>query len=142
MRNLARLMALGLLLSASASRADILPRPDRGPSYGSAAGLEFSVNWVKVPFPPRHPRYFKRAQAAILASCDDPSPNCRLARSRGVIGMEVLSVNGQDLRPENGLVLQILNAFAQRAPGSRVTLEFIAPGSRGEPIKVEFNKDR
>jgi hypothetical protein len=64
--------------------------------------------------------------------------NCKLDRSRNLIGLEVLTVDGQDLRPEKGMVRQILDAFDSKTAAPTVTLKFNSRDSNGEPIKVTF----
>ncbi len=52
--------------------------------------------------------------------------------------MEVISVDGQDLRPETGRVRQILDAFANKAAAPTVTLELFSRGSSNPPVKIAF----
>jgi hypothetical protein len=61
-----------------------------------------------------------------------------LARSGNLIGMEVLTVDGEYLQPENGRVQQIVDAFANKSAGRSVTLELYSRGSGNESIKVSF----
>jgi hypothetical protein len=126
-----------LLLVVAPLRADILPEPDHGPAAASAAGLDFAIQSVSVKFPPG---YSKEAQVVVLTDCTDGRPNCKLARSRHLIGMEVVSVDGRDLRPEIGMVQQIINAFATRSGGRTVTLELYSRASGGPSVKVAFEK--
>jgi len=131
-----KLVCLSLLLSIAAARADILPEPDHGPPTGSAAGLDFAIQSVEVKFPPG---YTKTQQVAVLVGCTEGHPNCMLARSRGVIGMEVLAVDGESLRPDKGRVRQILDAF-QNESHAPVTLELDARDSNSKPVKIGFAK--
>jgi hypothetical protein len=123
---------LVILLAASAASADILPVPDRGPPMADVAGLTFQVQDVSVRFPPG---YSKTLQVAVLTGCADGTPNCRLAKSRGLIGMEVNSANDVSLEPEQGMVRQIVDAFRR---SKSVTLELYRRGAGGEPVKVRF----
>jgi len=52
--------------------------------------------------------------------------------------MEVLTVDGQDLQPENGMVRQIVHAFERKADAQTVTLELFARASKNKLIKVSF----
>ncbi len=140
MRCRIELVCLALMLAIPAARADILPVPDRGPFTGSAGGLDFAVESIEPPPPPvggprlsRHP-----LQVVVLVGCADEHPNCKLARSRNLIGMEVLTVDGESLRPEKGMVRQIVDAFARQAATRTVSLELFARNSKNEPIKVAF----
>jgi len=127
------------MLTVSIARADILPTPDRGPPMGSAGGLDFAIQSIKVEMGPVNgPHYSKTAQIAVLVGCTDGQPNCELAKSRHLIGMEVLTVDGQNLRREKGMVQQITEAFANQATARTVTLELSSRGSHDEPIKVSF----
>ncbi len=123
---------LALLLAGGVASADILPVPDRGPPMADVAGLTFMVQNVSVKFPPG---YSKTLQVAVLTGCAEGTPNCRLAKSRRLIGMEVNSANDVSLRPEDGMVRQIVNAFRHN---KRVTLELYRRGAGGEPIEVRF----
>jgi hypothetical protein len=60
------------------------------------------------------------------------------AKSRHLIGMEVLTVDGQNLRREKGMVQQIIDAFAREGATRMVTLELFSRGSQNEPIKISF----
>ncbi|MGA2087878.1 MAG: hypothetical protein ABSG66_03060 [Stellaceae bacterium] len=88
--------------------------------------------------PANGPHYYKTNQIAVLTGCTDGQPNCALAKSKKLIGMEVISVDGQDLRPETGRVRQILDAFANQAAGRTVLLELYARGSNNQSVKVSF----
>ena len=135
MRHRMKLVCLALMLAASSARGDILPEPDRGPSMAAAGGLDFAIQSVEVKFPPG---YTKTLQVAVLVGCTDGHPNCKLARSKNLIGMEVLSVDGEDLQPENGMVRQIVDAFERKSAVRTVTLELFSRGSGSESIKVSF----
>jgi hypothetical protein len=138
-----------VLLAASTAFADILPTPDPGPSSGNAGGLDFSIQSVTVEMGPvLGPHYSKTGQIVVLDGCTDGQPNCSLARSKDLIGMEVETVDGQYLRPQNGLVRQILDAFANRTAGATIVLELWRRpsgggtiGSDNETIKVSFARD-
>ncbi|MDR3469704.1 MAG: hypothetical protein P4M07_27555 [Xanthobacteraceae bacterium] len=132
------LAVLATMLALPAARADVLPTPDRGPPVGSAAGLEFRVEAVEAALgPPAGPHYTKRLQVVMLAGCEDGRPNCKLARARNLIGMEVLAVDGQSMRPERGMVQEILDVFAA-ASTRPVTLRLYARGPGNRPVTVEF----
>jgi hypothetical protein len=133
------LACLALMLAASTARGDILPTPDRGPPLGEAGGLSFEVRWVEVEFGPLNgPHYQKTLQVVVLAGCDDGRPNCALARSKNVIGMEVGSVDGAGLRPERGMVRQIMDAFADKAAPPTIALELYSRAANSEAIEVAF----
>lgn len=139
MRHRIGLPCLALMLTVSIARADILPTPDRGPPMGSAGGLDFAIQSIKVEMGPVNgPHYSKTAQIAVLVGCTDGQPNCELAKSRHLIGMEVLTVDGQNLRREKGMVQQIIDAFAREGATRMVTLELFSRGSQNEPIKISF----
>jgi hypothetical protein len=135
MRHRIMLACLALGLAAMPARGDILPEPDHGPPMASAAGLDFAVQSVEVKFPPG---YTKTQEVAVLVGCEEGHPNCRLARSKNLIGMEVLSVDDQSLRPEYGIVRQIVDAFTRKSDDRTVTLELYSRAVGGEPIKVSF----
>ena len=128
-----------LMLAASTARADLLPAPNRGPSAGRAGGLDFKVEWMEFEMGPvGGPYYRKRRQIVVLSGCADGHPNCTLARSRNLLGMEVRAVDGTDLQPQKGMVQQILDAFASKSGARRVTLELVARAPKSEPIEVAF----
>jgi hypothetical protein len=130
---------LALALAVATARADILPTPDRGPPIGEVGGLSFEVRWIKVEFGPRDgPHYQKTLQVVALVGCVDGRPNCALAKSKNLIGMEVGSVDGANLRPEYGMVRQIMDAFADKAAPATVALEFYARAADSEAITVAF----
>ena len=135
MRHRIKLVCLALMLAGAAARADILPEPDRGPPMATAGGLDFAIQSVVVKFPPG---YTKTLPVVVLTGCTDGHRNCTLARSRNLIGMEVLTVDGQYLRPENGRVQQIVDAFERKSAARSVTLELSSRGSGNESIKVSF----
>jgi len=133
------LVCLALMLAAAPAGADILPTPDHGPPMGSAGGLDFAIQSVQVEMGPVNgPHYYKTHQIAVLTGCTDGKPNCALAKSRKLIGMEVISVDGQDLRLETGMVRQIMDAFANQAAAPTVTLELFSRGSNNQSVKVSF----
>ncbi len=124
MRQRIGLPCLALMLTVSIARADILPTPDRGPPMGSAGGLDFAVQSIKVEMGPVNgPHYSKTRQVVVLVGCTDGHPNCQLARSRNLIGMEVGAIDGAYLRPDKGMVRQIIDAFAREGATGMVTLE-------------------
>lgn len=128
--------ALLALLLMSGARADILPTPDRGPPTASVMGLDFEVRQVSVKFPTG---YYKTLQVAVLAGCTEGRPNCRLAKARGVIGMEVLSVNGETVEDTGrGRLQGIIDAFTAPSPDHTVVLELYARDKGGSPLKVTF----
>ena len=129
------LVCFAFIFTAFTARADIAPEPDRGPLMASAGGLDFAIRSVVVKFPPG---YTKTLQVAVLVGCTDGHPNCRLARSKNLIGMEVLTVDGEYLRPENGMVRQIVDAFEHKAAAGTVMLELFSRGSGNQSIKVSF----
>jgi len=129
------LVCFAFILTAFTARADIAPEPDRGPLMATAGGLDFAIQFVVVKFPPG---YTKTLQVAVLVGCTGGHPNCRLARSKNLIGMEVLTVDGEYLRPENGMVRQIVDAFEHKSDAGTVTLELFSRGSNSESIKVSF----
>ena len=135
MRHRIKLVCLAFMLAASTARGDIAPEPDRGPPMATAGGLDFAIQSVVVKFPPG---YTKTLPVVVLTGCTDEHPNCRLARSRNLIGMEVLTVDGEYLRPENGRGQQIVDAFERKGAGRTVTLELYSRGSESESIKVSF----
>jgi hypothetical protein len=131
--------ALATPLVVSAALADIAPTPDRGPPMGDAGGLTFMVQSVQVEFGPANgPHYSKTEQVVVLTDCADQTPNCALARAKGVVGMEVTDVDGAELRPENGMVAQILAAFADPKAPAKVTLTFYARAADAQPVEVKF----
>jgi hypothetical protein len=139
MRHRIVFVCFALMLTVSTVRADILPAPNRGPPMGSAGGLDFMVEWIAVERGPVNgPHYQKRQQVVVLAGCVDGQPNCKLARSRDLIGMEVRAVDGESLRPEKGMVQQIVEAFASKTAAQTVTLELYSRASKSEPINVAF----
>ena len=127
-------VCFALLLGTSAMRADIAPTPDAGPTTATVAGLKFELGSAEVKYPPG---YTKTFQVAVLAGCVERHPNCKLAHAKNLIGMEVESVDGQSLRPEEGRLRQIAKAFAhakkpvalelyRRSGGDSVTIGFAA----------------
>lgn len=132
-----KLICLALVLTASTARGDITPEPDRGPAMATAAGLEFAVQYASVKFPPG---YTKTLQVAVLTGCTQGHPNCKLARSKNLIGMEVLTVDGAYLQPEQGMVQQIVDAFDSKSGARTVTLELFSRASNSESTKVSFAK--
>jgi len=139
MRHRIGLVCLALMLAAAPAGADILPTPDAGPFMGSAGGLDFAIQSVQVEMGPANgPHYYKTHQIAVLTGCTDGKPNCALAKSKNLIGMEVVSVDGRDMRPEIGRVRQIMDAFANQAAAHTVILELYARGSNNQAVKISF----
>lgn len=68
----------------------------------------------------------------MLVGCTEGHANCMLRRSRNLIGLEVITVDGQDLRPEKGMVRQILDS---KAAAPTVALEFNSREANGDPTK-------
>ena len=137
MRNGVGPVCLALLLGTSAVHADILPT-DRGLRSGSAGSLDFSIHSATEKMPTG---YYKSVRVVVLDGCIEGQPNCVLARSKNLIGMEVKTVDGQYLRLENGMVRQILDAFANKSGPATVTLELHSPAPDGGTIKVSFARD-
>lgn len=132
-------VAVAAALAASAALADMAPTPDRGPPEGEAGGLSFMIRSVAFQMGPANgPRYTKTRQAAVLAGCADGTPNCALAKSKTLIGMEVSAVDGMRLRPQKGMVRQILDAFADAKAPATITLTFYGPAANARPVEVAF----
>jgi hypothetical protein len=126
---------LALVLATGSAQADIMPEPDVGPPMADVAGLSFSVQDVTVKYPAG---YTKSQQVVILTGCTEGTRNCALAKSKHVIGLEVLSVNDESLHTELGMVRQIVDAFQNN---KWVTLELFdrdSGGSYNDTIKVRF----
>lgn len=141
MRHLIALVCLAVILAVSSARGDILPTPDRGPPTGRAGGLDFAIETVRVNSGPANgPHYQKSLQVVVLVGCVAGQSNCTLARSKNLIGMEVRAVDGKNLRPETGMVQQIIDAFADKAAAQTVILELFSRASQSEPIKVSFTR--
>ena len=137
MRHRMKLICLATILIASAARGDIMPPPDRGPPMATTGGLDFAIEPVEVRFPPG---YTKTVHVVVLTGCTDGHPNCKLAKSKNLIGMEVLTVDGEYLQPEIGRVRQIVNAFESKSAARTVILELYARASGGDSVKVRFAK--
>ena len=126
-------------LVVSAALADIAPTPDRGPPSGDAGGLTFMVQSVQVAFGPTNgPHYYKTEQVVVLTGCAEQTPNCALARAKNVVGMEVSAVDGAGLRPEKGMVRQILDAFADSKAPATIALTFYGRAADAQPVEVSF----
>ena len=139
MRNGIALVCFALTLAATAAQGDILPPPDHGPPIGEAGGLSFAVQSVQVEFGPANgPHYQKTEQVVVLTGCAEGAPNCALAKSKALIGMEVAAVDGAGLRLDVGMVRQIMNAFADKAAPATIALQFYARAANSQPITVEF----
>ncbi len=139
-------MRLGVLAAAfaatlvvSAALADIAPTPDRGPPSGDAGGLSFMVQSVQVEFGPANgPHYYKTEQVVVLTDCAGGTPNCALAKKKNLVGMEVSDVDGAGLRPEIGMVRQILAAFADPKAPATIALTLYARAADSQPVEVKF----
>ena len=139
-------MRLGVLtfafaapLVVSAALADIAPTPDRGPPSGDVGGLSFMVQSVQVAFGPANgPHYYKTEQVVVLTGCADQTPNCALAKTKNLVGMEVTDVDGAELMPEKGMVAQILAAFADAKAPATIALTFYGRGADSQPVEVKF----
>jgi hypothetical protein len=128
-------------LAVSAALADIAPTPDRGPPMGDAGGLSFMVQSVRVEMGPANgPHYSKSEQVVVLTGCADGTPNCALARAKNLIGMEVDEVDGRPLRPEIGMVKEILDAFADPKAPATVTLTLYGRAADAQPVEVAFKR--
>jgi hypothetical protein len=139
-------MRLGVLaaafaapLVASVALADIAPTPDRGPPLGDAGGLTFMVQSVQVEFGPANgPHYSKTEQGVALTGCAEGTPNCALAKTKNLVGMEVSAVDGVELMPEKGMVAQILAAFADAKAPATIALTLYARAADSQPVEVKF----
>ncbi len=76
--------------------------------------------------------------AVILGGCLDGRPNCALARSQNLLGMEVVAVDGVAVAREGAFVRQILRAFADEAAAPTITLEFHSRPPNSRSVHVEF----
>jgi hypothetical protein len=131
--------AFAASLVVSAALADIAPTPDRGPPIGDAGGLTFTVQSVQVAFGPANgPHYYKTEQVVVLTGCAEGAPNCALARAKNLVGMEVDAVDGRALRPEIGMVRQILDAFADAKAPATIALTLYARAADSKPNEVTF----
>ncbi len=126
-------------LVVSAALADIAPTPDRGPPSGDAGGLSFMVQSVQVEFGPANgPHYYKTEQIVVLTGCAQGTPNCALAKTKNLVGMEVTDVDGAELMTEKGMVAQILAAFADSKAPATIALTFYARAADAQPVEVAF----
>jgi hypothetical protein len=131
--------AVAAPLVVSAAWADIAPTPDRGPPLGDAGGLTFMVQSVEVEMGPANgPHYSKTEQVVVLTGCAEGTPNCALARAKNLVGMEVDAVDGRALRPEIGMVKQILDAFADSKAPATVALTLYGRAADAQPVEVKF----
>ena len=132
-------LAAATALAASIALADIAPIPDRGPPAGDAGGLSFMVKWVEFEMGPANgPHYTKSRQGVFLTGCADGTPNCALARKRGLVGMEVDAVDGRALAPEVGMVKEILDAFADPKAPATITLTLYGRAANAQPVEIKF----
>ena len=126
-------------LVVSAALADTAPTPDRSPPIGDAGGLSFMVQPVQVEFGPANgPHYYKTEQVVMLTDCAARTPNCALAKQKNLIGMEVSAVDGAELRPEKGMVAQILAAFADPKAPTTIALTLYGRAADSQPVEVKF----
>ena len=126
-------------LVVSAALADIAPTPDRGPPMGDAGGLTFMVQSVQVEMGPANgPHYSKTEQVVVLTDCAAGTPNCALAKTKNLVGMEVSAVDGAGLRPEKGMVAQILAAFADPKAPATIVLTLYGRAADAQPVEVKF----
>jgi hypothetical protein len=131
--------ALAAALLASSALADIAPTPDRGPPTGDAGGLSFAVQSVQVEMGPANgPHYSKTEQVVVLTGCADGAPNCALAKAKNLVGMEVDEVDGKALRPEIGMVKQILAAFADSQAPATIALTFYGSAADSPAVEATF----
>ena len=143
MRRRVALLCLGALLVASGARSDIPPEPDRGPSSAVAGGLNFAVQSVEVRMRPDSPAhsFYRTLQVIVLVGCVDGHSNCRQARAKNLIGMEVSAVDGHDLQPRYGRIQQIVDAFENAGTTKPVTLDlFSRAAASGMSIVVSFER--
>jgi hypothetical protein len=139
-------MRLGILaavlaapLVVSAALADIAPTPDRGPPIGDAGGLTFAVQSVQVEFGPANgPHYSKTEQVVVLTDCAEGASNCKLAKTKNLVGMEVSAVDGAELMPAKGMVAQILAAFADAKAPATIALTLYGRAADSQPVEVKF----
>ncbi len=128
---------LGLLLIASAAQGDIPPEPDRGPTSASVAGLDFAFQSIQV----LRPGGFYRSQdVPVLIGCTNGHPNCQVAKSKTLIGMEVYSVDSVELQSQNGKIQQLVDAFTSKTAPKTVTLELFKRGSDGKSVFIPFQR--
>jgi hypothetical protein len=127
-------------LAGFSARADVAPEPDHGPPIATVAGLDFAVQTVEEEKGPVvGGRYYSEPeQVVVLTGCTAGHPNCKLAKSKNLIGMEVLSVDDESLHPEIGMVRQIINNFSGKTGKRTVALELFSRGSNNESIRVSF----
>ena len=126
-------------LVVPAAWADIAPTPDRGPPAGDAGGLSFMVQSVEVEMGPANgPHYSKTQQVVVLTACAEGAPNCALARVKGAVGLEVVAVDGMGLTPEQGMVRQILAAFADSDAPATIRLTLYGRAADSQPVEVKF----
>ena len=131
--------ALAAPLVVSTALADIAPTPDRGPPSGDAGGLTFMVQSVEVEMGPANgPHYSKTEQVVVLTGCAEETPNCKLAKTKNLVGMEVSAVDGAELRPEKGMVRQILTAFADSKAPATIALTFYGRAADSKAVEVKF----
>lgn len=129
------LACLTVILAAASARADIAPTPDRGPPAATVAGLVLTVQDYTVKYPPG---YTKTFQGVFLTGCTDGHANCKLAKAKNLIGMQVYSVDEEGLQPEYGMIRQVIEAFAHKKGAQKVTLELFARNSGRDTVKVAF----
>ncbi len=126
MRRRIGLACLALMLAVSTARGDSAPPIPPPPMRGAAGGLIFET------------RYESGWLVVILVGCDDGRPNCALARSKHLLGMEVLAVDGEELWPEEEMVSRIMAASADAAAAPTITLELTSHAANSAPIQAVF----
>jgi hypothetical protein len=88
--------------------------------------------------PANGPHYSKTEQVVVLTDCAAGTPNCALAKTKNLVGMEVSAVDGAELRPEKGMVAQILAAFADPKAPATIALTLYAHAADAQPVEVKF----
>ena len=133
------LVCFVFILTAFTARADEAPIPDHGPPMATVAGLEFAVQsvWLQSSNWMQHSHSL---QVVVLTGCTDGHPNCRLAKSKNLIGMEVDSVDDAELQTEHGMVQQFIDAFANKTGKQTVTLELFSRAPDGEYRDIKTGK--
>ncbi|MGD1038694.1 MAG: hypothetical protein ABR878_16290 [Roseiarcus sp.] len=131
MRRRNGIAGLALTLAVCAARADSPPPPVLFVGV-AAAGLNFETIVRDFSRPVR--------PVAELVGCVDGRPNCALARSKKLIGMEVQGIDGQNFRDDLNVAEQIIGAFHREGAAATIELDFQSNASTGEPVRVEFSR--
>ena len=74
----------------------------------------------------------------MLTGCADGTPNCALAKTKNLVGMEVAAVDGAELMPAKGMVAQILAAFADPKAPATIALTLYGRAADSQPVEVAF----